>query len=177
MSILRYFKRVNKTGAKVANDDGLPESNSSLSKSVPPTAIKLANANVSWQLKAKNEGCSRGLWSKPYLMLTPGQRYEIGKRAAGRARCGYYPLHASLVTTLRNTGILSETSMRKFKDLYKDHRQQQAKPRPASEDSNNASNNSDPSTGTSEEVHVEEIKELPRKKPGRPLLLPDALDH
>ena len=82
MSILRYFKRVNKTGAKQANDDGLPEPNGPLSKSVPPPAIELANAKVSRQLKAKNEGCSRGSRSKPYLMLTPGQRYEIGKRAA-----------------------------------------------------------------------------------------------
>jgi len=49
---------VNKSGAKLANDDGLPEPNGPLSKSVPPTAIELANAKVSQQLKAKNEGCS-----------------------------------------------------------------------------------------------------------------------
>ena len=47
MSILCYFKRVHKTGAKPANDDGLPEPNGPLSKSVPPTAIELANAKLS----------------------------------------------------------------------------------------------------------------------------------
>ena len=47
MSILWYFKRVNKTGAKSADDDGLPEPSGPLSNSVPPTAIKLANAKVS----------------------------------------------------------------------------------------------------------------------------------
>jgi len=55
MSILYYFKKVNKTGAKSANDDDLPESNGPLIKSVPPAAIE---PKVSQQLIAKNEGCS-----------------------------------------------------------------------------------------------------------------------
>ena len=34
-----------------------------------------------------------------------------------------------------------------------------------------------PSAGPSEEAHREEVKELLRKKQGRPLLMPDVLDH
>ena len=115
MSILRYFMRVNKTEAKSADDDGLPEPSGPLSNSVPPTAIKLANAKVSQQLKAKND--LRGSRSKPYLMLTPGQRYKIGKRAA----------EYGVTTTLRYYTRkywdlpLTETSTQRFKDLYKDH--------------------------------------------------------
>ena len=54
MSILRYFKWVNKTEAKSADDGGLPEPSGPLSNSVPPMAIELANAKVSRQLKTKN---------------------------------------------------------------------------------------------------------------------------
>ena len=64
---------------------------------------------------------------------------------------------------------LTETSMQRFKDLYKDHCREQSKPRQASADGNNA--------GPSEEAHREEVKELPHKKQGQPLLLPDALNH
>ena len=47
---------MNKTGAKSADDDdSLPEPSGPLSNSVPPTAIELANAKVSRQLKAKND--------------------------------------------------------------------------------------------------------------------------
>jgi len=97
-------------------------------------------------------------------MFTPGQRYEIGKQATEHG------VTATLATMLRLP--LSETSTQRFKDLYQSSLQQ-AKPRLASEDSNNIN----PSADTSEEVHVEEIKELTRKKQERPLLLPDALDH
>ena len=92
-------------------------------------------------------------------MLTPGQRYEIGKQAAEHGVTAILCYYAEKYRDLP----LSETSMQRFKDLYKDHCQQQAKPRLASEDSNNA----DPSAGTSD---AEEIKQLP-------FLLPDALDH
>ena len=102
-------------------------------------------------------------------MLTPDQRYEIGKRAAEHGvtttLCYYTRKYRDLP--------LTETSTRRFKDLNKDHCREQSKPRQASADGNNA----DPSAGPSEEAHHEEVKELPRKKQGRPLLLPDALDH
>ena len=80
MSILQYFKRV-PVKLESASDERaneLPEPNGSLSKSVPATAIELANAEV-LKLKDKSTRDSR---TGPYLMLTPAQRYEVGKRAA-----------------------------------------------------------------------------------------------
>ena len=59
-------------------DEGLPEPSSSLSNVVPPKAIEMANAEV---VKVKNKA-PRGGRSVPYLILTPAQRYEVGKRAA-----------------------------------------------------------------------------------------------
>ena len=77
MSILQYFKR---TSAKsnATNSDQLPDPNGLLSSSVPPKAIELANAKVT---KVK-DGRSGGARSGPYLILSPAQRYKIGKRAA-----------------------------------------------------------------------------------------------
>ena len=74
MSILKYF---NRTPATV-QDQGLPEPTSSLSNFVPPKAIELANTEVD---KVKNKG-PRGTRSAPYLILTPAQRFQVGKRAA-----------------------------------------------------------------------------------------------
>ena len=53
----------------------LPEPNSSLNKKVPSKAIELANAEVT---SLKEEPRVRG----PYLILTPAQQFEVGKRAA-----------------------------------------------------------------------------------------------
>ena len=74
MSILKYLKCV----PVPIQDEGLPEPSSSLSNVVPPKAIEMANAEV---VKVKNKA-PRGSRSVPYLILTPAQRYEVGKRAA-----------------------------------------------------------------------------------------------
>ena len=74
MSILKYLKRV----PMLIQDEGLPEPSSSLNDVVPPKAIEMVNAEV---VKVKNKAPCGGK-SVPYLILTPAQRYEVGKRAA-----------------------------------------------------------------------------------------------
>ena len=74
MSILKYFNRT----PAIVQDQGLPEPTSSLSNFVPPKTIELANTEVE---KVKNKG-PQGARSAPYLILTPTQRFEVGKRAA-----------------------------------------------------------------------------------------------
>ena len=139
MSILNYFKRVPE------RDERLPEPNGSLSKSVPTNAIKLANAEV---LKLKDKA-PRDYRTGPYLMLTPAQRYEVGKRAAEHGVTASIRYFAKKYPKLP----LKETSVRRFKNLYI----AKAKGQGASSD--------------------HEVQELPRKKEGRPLLLPDELDY
>ena len=73
MSILKYCKR-----APAAQDEELPEPSSRLSNVVPPKAIEMANSEV---VKVKNK-IPRGTRSAPYLILTPAQQCEVGKRAA-----------------------------------------------------------------------------------------------
>ena len=74
MSILKYFNRT----PTIVQDQGLPEPTSSLSSFVPPQAIELANTEVE---KVKNKG-PQGARSAPYFILTPAQRFQVGKRAA-----------------------------------------------------------------------------------------------
>ena len=80
MSILQYFKHVAVKPESASDERAgeLPEPNGSLSKSLPATAIELVNVEV-LRLKDKSPHDSR---TGPYLMLTPAQRYEVGKRAA-----------------------------------------------------------------------------------------------
>jgi len=80
-------------------------------------------------------------------MLTSGRRYKIGKQAAEHGVTATLPYYSEKYWDLP----LSETSVRRFKGVYKHHCRLQAIPRPASEDSDNA----DLSAGTSENAHVE----------------------
>ena len=85
MLILKYFKPVPKTSDELLK--GLPDPNGTLSKTVPPSAIKLANDEVSKAVEGvpgMTTAKPRGTHSRPneYLILTPAQRFEVGKRAA-----------------------------------------------------------------------------------------------
>ena len=73
MSILNYFRCT----SKPADNEDLPHPNGSLSKEVPSLAIAKANALVSSEIEKR---CSKE-WG-PYLMLTPAQKFEIGRRAS-----------------------------------------------------------------------------------------------
>ena len=86
MSILKYFKRAPKTGS----DELLPDPDGTLSKIVPPSAIKMANDEVAKVVNDEERKSDtstdepRGTRSRPngYLILTPAQQFEVGKRAA-----------------------------------------------------------------------------------------------
>ena len=125
--------------------DGLPEPNGSLSKSVPTTAIELANAEV-LKLKDKSPHDSR---TGSYLMLTPVQRYEVGKRAAEHGVIASIHYFAKKYPKLP----LKEISVRRFKNLYVG----KVKLQGASSD--------------------HKVQELPQMKEGQPLLLPDEIDY
>ena len=106
MSILKYLKYV----PVPIQDEGLPEPSSSLSNVVPPKAIEMANAEV---VKVKNKA-RRGSRSVPYLILTPAQRYEVGKRAAEHGVTAALRYFAKKYPEMP----LKETSVRRYKNLY-----------------------------------------------------------
>jgi len=72
MSIFKYFKHVvTGTEPDEHEDKGLPEPTGPLSNSVPINTIKLANVKVANVIPRNNT-------IRPYLMLTPTQRYKVG---------------------------------------------------------------------------------------------------
>ena len=70
MSILNYFRCT----SKLVDNEDLPDPNGSLSKEEPSSAIAKANALVSSEIGKR---CSKE--RVPYLMLTPAQKFEIGR--------------------------------------------------------------------------------------------------
>ena len=72
--ILKYF---NLTPVASSTSPTLPDPDGPLSEKVPAKAIELANAELEQQSKETPRG--RRL---PYTILTPAQRYEVGKRAS-----------------------------------------------------------------------------------------------
>ena len=68
MSLLKYFR------SRKSNDESLPSPSGSLSTVMPSTAIVAANSFVEKEVKQSVRA--------PYLILTPAQRYQVGKRAA-----------------------------------------------------------------------------------------------
>ena len=75
MSILKYLNRSLSSSSNQLLDT-LPNPSGSLSEKVPSDVITAANKEVTKVLE--NEPCcTRG----PYLMLTPAQKFTIGKRA------------------------------------------------------------------------------------------------
>ena len=97
MSILKYFKR-----APVIQDEELPEPSSCLSNTVPLKAIEMANAKV---VKVKNKP-PRGTRVSTIFILTPTQRYKMGKRAAEHstaALCYFTKKYPEL--PLKETGV------------------------------------------------------------------------
>jgi len=74
-SILKYFRPVRSSSSLTTQT--LPDPAGPLSEKVPAKAIKLANTEVE-QLEASPHGRHRS----PYLILTPAQQYEVGKRAS-----------------------------------------------------------------------------------------------
>jgi len=105
--ILKYFKPVPTSSP---SSPSLPDPDGPLSRKIPAKAIELVNVKDMEATKARR-GCS------PYLYLTPGQQYEVGKRAAEHgvtATLRYYDKYKDLQ--------LTETTVRRLKGLYKDQR-------------------------------------------------------
>ena len=71
MSLLKYFHPVK------SNDERLPSPTGPLNKLMPSSAI--ASINLSVKEEIKQTARSK---RAPYLILTPAQRFQVGKRAA-----------------------------------------------------------------------------------------------
>ena len=100
----------------------------------------------------------------PYTILDPAQRFEIGKKAAEIGTTVAIRYYAN---RYRNLLPLKETTVQRWKDLYRDKVKDQAKEaarRSHSPDSDNEESNS-------------VVQELVPKKRGRPLLIGEDLDH
>ena len=113
ISIQKYFKPVtekDKVDTKTVKlPASLPDPNGDLSKLVPSSAIRAANESIREILKEK-----KGARKAPYLILTPAQRYSIGKRAAEHgvtATIRYYSKHFPHLA-------LKETTVRRIKNAY-----------------------------------------------------------
>ena len=86
MSILKYFKRAPKT----ALDELLPDPDGTLSKIVPPSAIKMANDEVAKVVNDEERKSDtstdepRGTQSRPngYLILTPSTTVRSGQNSS-----------------------------------------------------------------------------------------------
>ena len=73
MSILQYFKKDNR-GSSVR----LPDPRSSLSRSLPPAAIRSANAEIRWCVTTSGQPVHP---ARHYNRYTPNQKVTIGKFA------------------------------------------------------------------------------------------------
>ena len=155
--LLKYFKY--KRDSTVSPSASLPEPNGSLKKKVPSKAIELANAEVT-KLKETRPG-GRG----PYVYLTGAQRYQVGKRAAeyGSTNAMRY-----FEKTYPNFPQLKETTVRRLKGLYTANLLQPAPPKKPDTDDSDEDEDAKAMSST--------VKELPRKKTGRPLLIGEELD-
>jgi len=82
MSVLNYFSQVKKGSTST----GLPDPNGPLCQKVLSSSIQAANVRVSKVVEGRlgmpGEVKSKSGSRKPYLHMTPGQRFQIGKRAA-----------------------------------------------------------------------------------------------
>ena len=106
MALLKYFKPVNSK----THDNALPDPDSSLNEVIPSMAIAKANEMVSKVLQQTSSSGER----KPYLKLTPAQRYQIGKRAAEHRITASIRYFKTKFPDLE----LKETTVRRLKRLY-----------------------------------------------------------
>ena len=143
--ILKYFRPVGSSSSLTTQT--LPDPDGLLSERVPAKAIELANAEVE-----QSKESSRG--RRPlYLILTPLQHYEVGRRASEHgvtASLRYFSMKYPQLS-------LKETTLRRLKNLYR-----------STLKSTLAKSSDDSLRG--------EIQELPCKKTDRPLLVTEELD-
>ena len=149
MALLQYFKLKKER-------QHLPNPNGPLSVKVPSSGIAAANLHVSKLLDKTNPSVSNGEAGTqgPYTVLTPAQKYEIGKKAAEMGTMSAMRYYDKNYLDLAKK--LKETSVQRFKDMYNDE----------------VKNSIHSSTCESPSL----VKELVPKKRGRPLLIGEELD-
>ena len=110
MSILKYFKRID----KAESSNVLPDPEGPLSTTVPSEAIATANEKVRDVLDNSCEG--KRLQRGPYQTLTSAQKLLIGQRAAE------YETTAAMRFFAKKYPELSfkVTTVRRLKNLYQD---------------------------------------------------------
>jgi len=156
--ILKYFKTVQTLSSSSLN---LLDPDGPLSRKVPAKAIELANAKVS-------EVIEKSHTQAPYLYLTSGQRYEVGKRAAEYGVTATLKYYAGKYPNLP----LKETTTRRLKNLYKDTFNPKRKSKKADmivvklTEDDKPQRDESVENSDKEPAEPEEVKELPRQKTG-----------
>ena len=105
MSLLKYFRPVKDK----AEDKQLPSPTVSLSKLIPSSAIVSINSSVKEEMKKTRSKRA------PYLIKTPAQRFQVGKRAAKHGVTATIRYYTRKFPDLD----LKETTVRRLKDKYK----------------------------------------------------------
>ena len=105
MALLKYFQ------LKTARKQPLPDPNGELSSKIPPSGISSANMCVGKLLNSMppSSDAHRG----PYAILSPAQKFEIGKKAAEIGTTAAMRYYAKNYPDLE----LKETSVQRFKKL------------------------------------------------------------
>ena len=82
MLILKYFHKTKRKDQEDNVEIKFPDPDGDLSKTVPSKAIYAANELIEQLLEPKLKGVRK----MPYLVLTPAQRFAVGKFAVIRIR-------------------------------------------------------------------------------------------
>ena len=156
MNILKFFKPLEKplvTPSDESTNEVLLDPKGPLTKILSSSAIKMVNDEVSKVHQKTGSSPGESICNKrgKYLTLTPAQRFKVGKRAAEHGVTAALRYFDKKYPDL----ALKETTIRRLRNLY----QEQVKIR-----------------STEDEAITSEVQEIPHKKSGRPLLLPDKLD-
>ena len=149
MSILKYVR-------PLKQKPDLPDPRGPLSENVPPTAIAAANVKVVEALDEADEKKSLSRTRGKYSFTTPAQKYEVGKRAAEHGVTATIRYYAKKHPHL----VLKESSVRRFKNLYQERIKLNLH-----------------CLGVTDLEKAEFAKELPNKKPGRPLATGEEIDQ
>ena len=152
MSILKYFHKTKRKDQEDNVEIKFPDPDGDLSKTVPSKAIRAANKSIEQLLEPKLKGVRK----TPYLVLTPAQRFAVGKRAAEHGVTATIRYYAKRFPDL----ALKETTVRRIKNIYLSELKK----------------GSLKASHSGESGDSEIVQQLPPKKKGRPLLIGEELD-
>ena len=103
MSIWKYFHPISKSSI-----EELPDPNGSLSTKLPSFAMVKANSLVSSTIEKQSSK------ERPLLILTPAQKFQIGKRASEHGVTSALRYFSKKFPDI----LLKETYVRRLKNLY-----------------------------------------------------------